>query len=234
METKRFIRKNNRLPNKEIYQKNHWYYVTICVQDRICVLEMVGKSVEENLDSPFETDCTIENGQLNSKYSNNGELKFAATLSSIVKNTLFELPLKFSNIVIDEWVIMPNHVHFVIGFDGEPISKSSGKPTELSKIIKYFKSISAINIKKLVEENLDSQFQASNYGQPINDELKFVATTLNTKHFWQKSYYDHVIRDRDDLERIREYIMNNPVQWELDILNPDNTEEFRKKLIALD
>jgi len=36
------------------------------------------------------------------------------------------------------------------------------------------------------------------------------------KHFWQRNYYEHVIRDDHDLNRIREYIVNNPAKWEED------------------
>ena len=37
---------------------------------------------------------------------------------------------------------------------------------------------------------------------------------------WQRSYHEHVVRDDDDLDRIREYIVNNPLQWDLDRENP--------------
>ena len=40
--------------------------------------------------------------------------------------------------------------------------------------------------------------------------------------FWQKSFYDHIIRNNTDLLRIQEYIINNPINWELDTLNPNN------------
>ena len=40
---------------------------------------------------------------------------------------------------------------------------------------------------------------------------------------WQKSFYDHVIRDDEDLHRVRTYIQNNPLNWELDEDNPDNS-----------
>ena len=39
---------------------------------------------------------------------------------------------------------------------------------------------------------------------------------------WQRNYYDHVIRDDLDLQRIRQYITDNPMQWELDQLHPSN------------
>jgi hypothetical protein len=37
---------------------------------------------------------------------------------------------------------------------------------------------------------------------------------------WQRNYWEHVVRDESELDRIREYIRNNPVRWELDKLNP--------------
>jgi REP element-mobilizing transposase RayT len=39
---------------------------------------------------------------------------------------------------------------------------------------------------------------------------------------WQKSFYDHIIRDEKSLDGIREYIMNNPLKWELDRYNNEN------------
>ncbi|MHA1569192.1 MAG: transposase [Alphaproteobacteria bacterium] len=38
---------------------------------------------------------------------------------------------------------------------------------------------------------------------------------------WQRNYYDHIIRDDDDLNRVREYIIDNPVNWHKDEENPD-------------
>ena len=40
---------------------------------------------------------------------------------------------------------------------------------------------------------------------------------------WQRNYYEHVIRNEDDLNEIREYIANNPVKWGLDSDNPSNS-----------
>ena len=38
--------------------------------------------------------------------------------------------------------------------------------------------------------------------------------------FWQRNYYEHIIRDEDDLIKIREYIQNSPLKWHVDIENP--------------
>jgi hypothetical protein len=42
---------------------------------------------------------------------------------------------------------------------------------------------------------------------------------------WQRNYYEHLIRDEDSLNRIREYIATNPLRWELDRENPQRTGE---------
>lgn len=44
---------------------------------------------------------------------------------------------------------------------------------------------------------------------------------LNIKSLWQRNYYEHVIRDDVDYERIAQYILNNPLSWEIDSLNPN-------------
>jgi hypothetical protein len=39
--------------------------------------------------------------------------------------------------------------------------------------------------------------------------------------FWQRNYYEHVIRNEDEMNKIREYIKNNPLKWSLDRENPE-------------
>jgi putative transposase len=39
---------------------------------------------------------------------------------------------------------------------------------------------------------------------------------------WQRNYYEHIIRNENELNRIREYIINNPLQWDNDENNPSN------------
>jgi putative transposase len=43
---------------------------------------------------------------------------------------------------------------------------------------------------------------------------------------WQRNYYEHIIRDRDAMNKIRQYIINNPVSWSIDQLHPDNPSKW--------
>jgi REP element-mobilizing transposase RayT len=62
---------------------------------------------------------------------------------------------------------------------------------------------------------------------PLNGGQEASATRYliqNYKTIWQKSFYDHVIRNEKDLNRVREYIFNNPLNWHLDKENPTNQQ----------
>jgi putative transposase len=53
------------------------------------------------------------------------------------------------------------------------------------------------------------------------DGVKGSGWTPFAGRLWQRNYYEHVIRDEESLGRIREYILNNPVQWPFDRENPE-------------
>jgi REP element-mobilizing transposase RayT len=106
-----------------------------------------------------------------------------------------DLPTRFSSGTLDTFVVMPNHIHGIIAIV-VPEGAASSAPT-LGKIMRAFKSISTIEVNRLL----------SRPGQPL----------------WQRNYYEHIIRDDDGLDRIRQYIVDNPVKWPEDEENPLRT-----------
>ncbi len=99
-------------------------------------------------------------------------------------------------------MVMPNHVHGVVLFRNDAGAGLKPAPTQnirqpLSEIVRAFKTFSARGINILRHSP----------GVPV----------------WQRNYYEHVIRDDEELNRIREYISTNPVRWHLDRENPDRT-----------
>ena len=118
-------------------------------------------------------------------------------------------------IELDEFIIMPNHMHGIIMInDGETIgaarriawktvpAKNAGahgraplrrSPRSLGSLIAGYKS--AVTIK-------------------INNARGIPGTKI-----WQRNYYEHIIRDENELIRIREYIRNNPMRWDMDAEN---------------
>ncbi len=117
----------------------------------------------------------------------------------IVNQCWRDLPRHYPNCFLDSFVIMPNHIHGIIVIDNGNVVGNGLKPFPthgLPEIIRGFKTFSS---------------------RKINEEMK-----IDNKFQWQKSFYDHVIRDDKSLENLRQYIMFNPLKWELDIENRTN------------
>lgn len=109
------------------------------------------------------------------------------------------LAQQYAYVELDAWAIMPNHLHGIVFIHDNLRGGSRTAPTvsrkTLGRLIGAFKTVSTKQINAV--RNIS--------GLP----------------FWQRNYYEHVIRNEDDLFRVRTYIVNNPLQWALDDENPD-------------
>jgi putative transposase len=106
------------------------------------------------------------------------------------------LAQQYPYIDLDEWIVMPNHLHGIIVItDREGGSRTAPtKRKTLGRLVGAFKTISTTDINEL-------------RGAP-------------THPLWQRDFYDHIIRNEDESNKIREYIRTNPLQWASD---PDFT-----------
>jgi REP element-mobilizing transposase RayT len=161
------------------YSEPAYYFITICTHKKILFF---GKIKGE------EEDARIE-------LSEPGE---------VAKRFWFKIPNRFSNVELDEFVIMPNHIHGIIKIvrrnaprrvptEGirmglEPLRRSS-----LSSIINHYKG----NITKWCNRN------GYNFA-------------------WQPRFYDRIVRNGRELNKIRQYIWDNPAKWSVDRNNPKN------------
>jgi putative transposase len=108
----------------------------------------------------------------------------------LVSDTWQQGPQRHGGTVLDEFVIMPNHIHALV--------QLTGTTTSLSAVIGAFKS------------------QSTNAAHS--------AGVLADAKLWQRGFHDHVVRDEAGLDRLREYIANNPLKWHLDRENPANRQ----------
>ncbi len=122
-----------------------------------------------------------------------------------------ELERKFPSVTTDYYVTMPNHFHGIV-FIGTSEGGHMGPP--LQRMMQWFKTMTTNEYVHGVKE----------YGW-----LAFPGT------LWQRSFYDHLVRDEKSLNRIREYIANNPLRWELDRENPrrKGEDEFDRWLSSI-
>ncbi|MBK8822089.1 MAG: transposase [Anaerolineales bacterium] len=121
-------------------------------------------------------------------------------------NALLE---RFSNVELDVYQTMPNHFHgiivvgaaFMAALDtniSENKADTRPAPT-LGDIVGAFKSITTHEYILGVDNKKWPRFY---------------------KRLWQRNYYEHIVRDEADLERIRDYIQSNPADWDEDEENP--------------
>lgn len=122
----------------------------------------------------------------------------------IVKTEWEQTAIVRPNVELDAFVVMPNHIHGIIVIMNNPMAtqrvattndKSRIHSGSLGAIIGQFKSSAS---KKILQ-------------------LPDVAQKVT---IWQRNYYDHIIRNEADLNRIREYVANNPAKWQEDSLYP--------------
>jgi REP element-mobilizing transposase RayT len=161
------------------YTANAYYFVTICTRERSPFLGEIADG------------CVVMSkaGQIVDE-----EWRRTATVRPDVS--------------IDEYVVMPNHVHGIIvldraasGLAATPektphrgVSTSRLAPGSLGAIIGQFKSVCTKRIRVA---------GIADFG-------------------WQVRFYDHIIRDDKSLDNIRQYIVNNPLKWELEQETPEN------------
>lgn len=166
-----------RLKNYD-YTKDGSYFITICTDDR---LPLFGN---------------IRNGLMEMN-----------EYGIIVTKCWNDLPNHYPNLILDEFVIMPNHIHGIMIIDNKrvgyvetglrPVSTNMMITTPpkknihgLPEFIRALKSFSTRRINKI----------RNTHGKTI----------------WQRNYYDRIIRNEDELNRTRQYLINNPAKWKED------------------
>ena len=149
-------------------------------------------------------------------------------IGKIVQDAWFEIPYQFEHVELDICMIMPNHVHCILTINESNIVETSihgVSPKNLHVINQNhwhaenqnqwhaINRVSTDTNKWWFAWNKNSMNNKSSLSYIIR-WLKWKTSFLIRKHIptfkWQANYYEHVVRNERDLERIRTYIMNNP------------------------
>jgi putative transposase len=155
------------------------YYVTVCAAGRACLFGRV-------------EDHSVEWTQA----------------GQVVRECWLAIPGHFPNAALDEFVVMPNHIHGILWIksEGQALPRlARGLSTKGASPGPARRSIGAI---------VGSFKSAST--RKLNALGHVPRATL-----WQRNYYEQVIRSEASLNRIREYIVGNPARWAEDPENPD-------------
>jgi len=165
------IRKRARLQDYN-YSTPGYYFVTICTCGRKNILsQIIGDS--------------IPHLQL-TKYG------------KIAEQELLSVPMRYENVEINKYIIMPNHIHLIIRIT-ERINPFPTKKHDISNIIGKYKAA--------VTRNVGNAFMHS-----------------AKQKIWQRSFHDHVIRGEKDYQKIWQYIDTNHLKWKEDCFYNSETE----------
>jgi len=110
---------------------------------------------------------------------------------NITKKHIEDISLKWDNVFVPKYVIMPNHIHMILEI--ECVQNRQEQKVSVQHIIGAMKSLITMEILSIYKAN-------NKYMGKI----------------FQRSYYDHIIRNEAEYNKIWEYIDTNPLKWELD------------------
>lgn len=119
-----------------------------------------------------------------------------------------QIPHHQENVVLDEFVVMPDHIHGIIGIESEEETVGTLHAT-------------SVRNENVAQDKMSSISPEAGSLSAIIRSYKSAITRWCNAHeheyfAWQSRFYDHIIRNERTLNRIRQYIFDNPLQWQKD------------------
>jgi putative transposase len=158
-------------------------------------------------------------------------LLFEDPLLRRVAETLWQrIPQHLPHVRLDEWVVMPNHIHGIVMISGDqrrgeasPATGSSSEPVHSGET-RLVDQVSPGDASPL--PRLPGGVSSGSLGALIGNFKSVTARRINRLRrtpgapVWQRNYYEHIVRDEHALSAIRKYIVANPARWAWDTYNP--------------
>ena len=148
--------------NQYDYSTPGVYFITICTHNKECLFGQIAMS-----SIPGEVRITY------------------SPIGKIAKSCLLDVETHYQNIKIDNWVIMPNHIHMLIRIT-ERINPFPASAYDIPNVVGKFKAS--------VTRHVGNAF-------------------MHSGKIWQTSFYDHIVRNENDYLSIWQYITGNPSKW---------------------
>jgi putative transposase len=180
------------------------YFFTLCVRDRTC---RFGEIVD---------------GILN-----------LSPLGEIAVQEWHKLALRWPQLILDAFVVMPNHVHGIFWLSnietstvGAPLAGALNDACTQSDNSVGKKATASIRATARVAPTVGQVIGA--YKSLVFQQCLAWANNTDTSlgKLWQRNYWERVVRNEQELNALREYIHNNPMSWELDSLNRGLEDEL--------
>jgi putative transposase len=198
-------RKPNRLQGYD-YSSDNLYFVTSCVQNRVCCF---GEIFPDNPVRPHSPKIILNE------------------YGEIAEKQWHWLAVQYPYVVLHAFVVMPNHIHGIIEINRNIVGTGrdivgtgrdvvgtgrdvvgTGRDLSLQPKIKSLSELIGA-YKTTVSKQIHLLERTD--GSRCTDRSRPVRTFA-----WQRSFYEHIIRDEKSFETISDYILNNPINWEHD------------------
>ena len=200
---------SHRMPGWD-YSNNGIYFLTIVTQNRKCIM---GNVIIDKNTHPYVS---------------------LSDFGKIVNNEWIQSFEIRDEIFLDTYIIMPNHIHAIVVLNKNKMNDThdmggthvethgraslranrSNRSKQQNQFVRKPKSISSFigGFKSAVNSKIDDFIDQNNLDIPKYNR---------DNHFFQSNYHDHIIRNNAEYERIKKYIINNPLKWDNDKFNPD-------------
>jgi len=142
-----------------------------------------------------------------------------------VKKCWDEIPLHYPHIKLYDFVVMPNHVHWIVGAENIPLPTENIPPLPTGNIPPLptgnIPSAQITNIPPLPPMQKNPPLGNIVRGFKIGVTKWFQKNRQIPigKSIWQRNYWEHIVRNENEYQRIAQYIIDNPKKWALDKLN---------------
>ena len=169
----RLKRKSIRLKDYD-YSKEGCYYITICIKNRKEILSKIETYNTKLKSNDVGVGVPDDPKKIHIKLTTYGE---------IIEKQIKDINKIYNDIRIENYIIMPNHVHMIIELTRQE-NGSSRTPTPTNAKILLIVS----TLKRLTNKEIENKI-------------------------WQRNYYEHIIRNEKEYYEIIKYMQNNPVRW---------------------
>jgi REP element-mobilizing transposase RayT len=184
------------------YGRNGAYFITICTKNRVHYFGEIVVQTPKLVETPKLGVSTM----------------IPTEIGNFAEQFWLEIPNHYPFIELGNFVVMPNHVHGILIIDK---SVDMETPVETPKL-----GVSTIENANNADANENAttataskKWKPNTIGSIVNQYKRICtinARKINAGFEWQTRYYDHIIRDSGEFERIQNYIANNPQNWKDD------------------
>jgi len=189
------------------YANNGFYFITICVQDKLKLFWDINEKRADTSVRPY--------------IKSNQTIHPSDKIGSMIDYWLNEIPNHFENVAMDKYIVMPDHIHFILiinNYFGRT-HRSARTSNQLNKIVGVDRCVDPFGIEivnpnenKETLGNVIQWFKTMSTNEYIKNVKQHNWPKFN-KRLWQRNYFERIIRNEKEYLGFKKYIEDNPRKY---------------------